>query len=147
MKNIFAKITLFVILSALSLSAGMTKEQIIDNLEFRKAIEARSAKDFKSAFDIFTKLSTKKYAKAKYNLAIMYQLGEGTKQDEQKALSLFKEAAEMGDEDAVVLMAENYYYGRGVKEDRAKAKYYLKSAKKIGNKKAEYLWKKYKFEE
>lgn len=145
MKFIFLLFISIILFS--NVNAGLTKQQKDDSLQYRKAIQAKTAKDYATAFNIFQDLANKNYAKAQYNLAIMYQLAQGVTKDEEKALSLFKKSAELGDIKAMLLMGENYYFGRGVKQNRQKAKELIGKVKDTGDKKAEHFWTRYKLDE
>lgn len=126
-----------------SLFSAQTQTQKKDALTYTTAIKAKTAKEYKKAFDIFTSLSGKEYGRAKYNLALMYQLGQGTPVDEKKAVKLLEEAILLGDIQSMVLMGEKYYNGWGVSKDLKKVKVLIGDAKKAGNAKASFLWDKY----
>lgn len=55
-----------------------------------------------------------------------------------EALSLFKQAAELGDEWAQINLAQMYRDGEGSKVDNAQALYWFNEAMKLGNKTAEF---------
>ena len=51
------------------------------------------------AIDCFEKSRNMMYAKASFNLGVCYEKGLGVRQDLEKAISYFNEAAERGDID------------------------------------------------
>ena len=52
--------------------------------------------DYKTAFTIFEDLAKKGDAKAQYNLGIMYDNGEGVRQDKKRAKEWFGKACDNG---------------------------------------------------
>ncbi|MGX3013232.1 tetratricopeptide repeat protein, partial [Ursidibacter sp. B-7004-1] len=55
-------------------------------------------------------------------LAVMYDNGQGVKQDDHQAVKWFQKAAEQGNAKAQFLLGASYGLGKGVPQDMVKAK-------------------------
>ena len=66
-------------------------------ISFRRSVE----RDFKMAFEWFSKAANQGHAKAQLNLAMMFENGEGTNRDLKKALEWYEKSAAQGDEMAM----------------------------------------------
>ncbi|MCX8615483.1 tetratricopeptide repeat protein, partial [Gilliamella sp. B3770] len=62
-------------------------------------------------------------SEAQYNLARMYEVGDGVEVDKEKALDLYTQAAEQGNEYAQLELAYMYDQGDGVEVNKEKAAY------------------------
>ena len=71
-----------------------------------------------------------------YNLAWKYQNGQGTKRDYKKAMELYRQCADAGDDVAMYRIGQLYENGRGVKKSIDLALKWYKKAEKLGNKSA-----------
>ena len=71
-------------------------------------------------------------ADAQYNLALMYDNGDGTEPDKQKAFYWYTKAAEQGYPKAQYNLAYLYYQGDGIKQDKQKAFYWYTKAAEQG---------------
>ena len=80
--------------------------------------------------------SEKGHAQATTNLAICYQLGNGTDVDHVKAIHLLNKAVKLGDDMAIFNLAQTYLLGVGVKKDETKGWLMLESLAAKGNKRA-----------
>ncbi len=81
-------------------------------------------KDFTTAFQSYQKAATKKYVKAKTNLANFYLQGvpaAGLQQDKPKAYALLVEAAKEGHERAIFNVANMLEYGDGIPQNVGEA--------------------------
>ncbi len=58
---------------------------------------------------------------AKYNLGIMYLIGEGVEKDYKEAVRWYREAAELGYAKAQLYMGVLYFKGKGVPQDYVRA--------------------------
>ncbi|MCX6052658.1 MAG: tetratricopeptide repeat protein [Campylobacterales bacterium] len=88
----------------------------------QKAHNAYNAKDFKTAFEIYSKLSENGNADAQTSLAYMYQNAQGCEINEAKALELYTKAAESLQPYALFNLAIFYTGGLGgVAHDQFKA--------------------------
>lgn len=64
--------------------------------------------DFKSAFEFFEKSCNEGNAKACFNLAVMYDKGEGVKKSKPKAMQYFQKACDNGEMQVCVLLGVIY---------------------------------------
>ena len=61
------------------------------------------------------------YAKAQFNLGLMYYNGRGVRQDYTKAVQWYRKAAEQGDAKAQSNLGVMYDNGQGVRQDYTQA--------------------------
>jgi uncharacterized protein len=73
---------------------------------------------------------------AQYNLAVMYDDGQGVPQDYAVAMSWYRKAAEQGDPDAQVNLGILYGMGQGVPQDYVIAHMWFNLAASGGHKNA-----------
>lgn len=92
----------------------------------------RERKDFESAFKLLNLAAQKNHLYAQYNLAVMYQRGDGVEKDLEKAYFYFTQAAEHGFANAQYNLGNMYLSGDVVKKDLEKAKEYFKLAANQG---------------
>ena len=106
LKTLFInKILLFLVVSMVSLSA--------------------MALDFNET----QRLANQGIGDAQFNLGLMYNNGNGVRQDYAKAMEWYTKAANQGHADAQANLGYIYQYGNGVRQDYAKAReWYLKAA-------------------
>ncbi|MFK5937532.1 MAG: tetratricopeptide repeat protein [Sulfurimonas sp.] len=97
--------------------------------------DAFANKNYQKAFTLLQKASDNGDVNAKYNLALMYYRGDGTKQDIPKSLELLEVAAKQGNEKALQNIGRVYM--QIIKFD--KAIYWLEKNAKQGDKNAYYL--------
>lgn len=76
-------------------------------------------------------------AKACYQMGLMYQHGQGTAQNNTKAMECYVKSAEMGDPDGQVALGWMYEHGSGVGQDFAKAMKWYRKAADQGNAKGQ----------
>ena len=95
----------------------------------------RFKRDYKEASQWYKKAITHaNLPNSKHNLANLYNNGAGVKQDEDKALELYKESAKQGYHYAQYTLALNYCKGSGgVSEDFGKAYYWFQQSYHNGN--------------
>ena len=67
-----------------------------------------------------------------YNLGVLYDTGEGVRQNFYKAFGLYQKACKQNHAAACHNLAVLYYHGQGVKEDLAMAKKYYNKACRLG---------------
>ena len=101
--------------------------------DFKEGLSAYHQGDYKTAFNEFTILAEQGNASAQYNLGVMYENGEGVKQDYFKAKEWYTKAAEQGDASAQYRLGGMYSLGRGVRQDYFKAKEWFGKACDNGN--------------
>lgn len=73
-----------------------------------------------------------------YWLADSYYHGDGVEPNEEKAVPLYRRAAEQGHSDAQHMLSDCYREGKGVAEDHAQAVQWLRKAAEQGNTGAQY---------
>ena len=86
------------------------------------------------AFNMLTRLPKGKLnAVSNYLLGQMFELGEGTNQSFNKALSYYMQSAEQGNTDAICKLGNFYQLGRGVERNDSLAFCYYNKAANEGN--------------
>jgi hypothetical protein len=83
--------------------------------------KAYNAGDYATALKEFRPLAEQGLADAQYNLAWMYEHGEGVTQDYKKALKWYRLAVEQGDATAGHQLGVMHHYGWGVKTNYKEA--------------------------
>jgi hypothetical protein len=84
--------------------------------------------DFATAFKEFKAGAEKGEAAGMYDLAALYNKGEGVSQDDAESSKWYLKAAEKGHISAVNVMGERYLLGKGVKQDTGEGIKWLKKA-------------------
>ncbi|HGJ9472111.1 TPA: tetratricopeptide repeat protein [Neisseria gonorrhoeae] len=72
-------------------------------------------------------------AAAQFNLGVMYENGQGVRQDYVQAVQWYRKASEQGDAKAQYNLGLMYYDGRGVRQDLALAQQWLGKACQNGD--------------
>ncbi|AAW90172.1 sel1 repeat family protein [Neisseria gonorrhoeae] len=72
-------------------------------------------------------------AAAQFNLGVMYENGQGVRQDYVQAVQWYRKASEQGDAQAQYNLGLMYYDGRGVRQDLALAQQWLGKACQNGD--------------
>ncbi len=90
------------------------------------ADEAYYLKDFSTAFTLYEELAEQGDAAAQFNLAFMYDVGDGIPQDFKQAFKWYKKAAEQGVAEAQYNLSVMYLNGqysdqRGIKYNYVQA--------------------------
>ena len=62
----------------------------------QKGVSAYASGDYTTALQEFTELAEQGYAKAQFNLGLMYAKGQGVPQDYKQAVKWYTKAAEQG---------------------------------------------------
>ncbi|ENT1444965.1 sel1 repeat family protein [Neisseria gonorrhoeae] len=70
---------------------------------------------------------------AQFNLGVMYENGQGVRQDYVQAVQWYRKASEQGDAQAQYNLGLMYYDGRGVRQDLALAQQWLGKACQNGD--------------
>ena len=109
MKNIF-----YTIILSFLFSSGVFAD-------WEAGVDAYQAGDYKTALKEFRPLAEQGLADAQFNLALMYEHGEGVVQDYKKALKWYRLAAEQGDATAGHQLGVMHHYGWGVKTNYKEA--------------------------
>ena len=118
-------------LIALLLGASLSlASPVMANIQddFDAGVSAYRTQNYKQAFYFFEKLAKEGYAKAQYNLGVMYRDGKGVDQDKEQAIYWYFLAARQGYLNAQVQLAKLYYENMDFKQ----SKYWLEQAKKQG---------------
>jgi TPR repeat protein len=89
---------------------------------FEEGIAAYDKGDFAAALALWRPLAEQGDGAAAFNLAHMYEKGEGTARDEAQAAHWYLEAARKGDADAAFQLGLRYENGVGVDSDPAAAR-------------------------
>ena len=89
--------------------------------DWEAGVDAYQAGDYKTALKEFRPLAEQGLADAQFNLALMYEHGEGVVQDYKKALKWYRLAAEQGDATAWHQLGVMHHYGWGVKTNYKEA--------------------------
>ena len=90
--------------------------------QFQQGIEATTRGDYQTAFKLWLPLAEQGEANAQYNLGLMYDKGQGVKQDDVEAVKWYRQAAEQGYAKAQYNLGVMYYQGEGVRQDKGQAK-------------------------
>ena len=95
-----------------------------DTLEqqFQQGLEAIKRGDYQTAFKLWLPLAEQGDASAQFNLGMMYDNGQGVKQDDVQAVKWYRQAAEQGYAKAQYNLGVKYYQGEGVRQDKGQAK-------------------------
>ncbi|ENW6316992.1 sel1 repeat family protein [Neisseria gonorrhoeae] len=72
-------------------------------------------------------------AAAQFNLGVMYENGQGVRQDYVQAVQWYRKASEQGDAQAQYNLGLMYYDGRGVRQDLALVQQWLGKACQNGD--------------
>ena len=90
-------------------------------------------KDKASAFEWYKKAAEQDYPQSVCYLADFYEYGiGGAEHDTDKAVRLWKKAAELGDKEAPFILGNLYYYGTHVEQDCNEAvRWYRMSAQRL----------------
>ena len=105
------------------LSLGLAQEVWADDVpDFKKTLQAAG----------------QGYAKAQFNLGLMYYNGQGVRQDYTQAVQWYRKAAEQGDAKAQYNLGVMYDNGQGVRQDYTQAVQWYRKAAEQGYAKAQY---------
>ncbi|UZO08517.1 uncharacterized protein OCT59_028771 [Rhizophagus irregularis] len=88
--------------------------------------------------DCYRKAAEKGHITAQNNLGYLYQHGEGTEKDLNKAIYWYNKAAESGDKVAQFNLGYLYQYDEGTEKDLDKAIYWYNKAAESGDKVAQF---------
>ncbi len=102
-----------------------------------KVCRKLSVSDCQNIFKWFKKAAEQGHTEAQYELALMYDMGEGVEYDFQKSFYWFEKAAQQGHSAAQYELALIYDVGDGVEKDFQKAFYWFKKAAKQGDTRAQ----------
>jgi hypothetical protein len=118
-----------VLSAAMVLGASAVHAEHAD--EYTAGFMAAHEGDYSKAAQSWDELAKQGDARAQFNLALMYHGGVSVPYDEEKAVSLYLQAAENGHPRAQQYMAVGYQEGWfGLKQDFMRANYFYKKLKK-----------------
>ena len=95
--------------------------------------------NYKKAFEWYKKAAEQGYAKAQYNLGIMYYHGRGVDVNYKKAFEWCEKAAEQGYADAQHNLGVMYHYGHDMEKNYKKAFEWYEKAAEQGYAQAQYF--------
>ena len=107
--------------------------------QFQQGLEATMRGDYQTAFKLWLPMAEQGYAGAQFNLGVMYENGDGIKQDDFEAVKWYRKAAEQGDADAQLNLGNMYANGRGVKQDDVESVKWHRQAAEQGYAKAQAI--------
>jgi hypothetical protein len=96
--------------------------------DINEAIAAYNRKDYPTALKQFRALAALGDANAQYDLGLMYQSGQGVKEDDKEAVAWFRKSAEQGLAQGQTQLGMMYYSGEGVAQDDAQAATWFRKA-------------------
>jgi hypothetical protein len=114
------------------------KPQPLDQKKFDEAAAAYDAKDYDTAYKLFTELADEYDVAAMRNVALMTRDGLGTKKDPERAQDMMEEAAKRGLPNAQYDLAAMLLDGEAGPPDRAAALPWLELASSAGHPLAQY---------
>ena len=76
--------------------------------QFQQGLAAAEKGDHQTAFQFWKPLAEQGYASAQFNLGVMYDHGQGVKQDYLEAAKWYRKAAEQGHRDAQFYLGVMY---------------------------------------
>ena len=104
---------------------------------YNNGVLAYQQANYPSAFNYFRIAAEQGVDKAQYNLATMYESGEGVAQSKSSALYWYRKAADQGHRDSQVALADAYDKGEGVTRDAATALQWYRKAAEQGDAEAQ----------
>ena len=110
--------------------------------QFQQGLEATKRGDYQTAFKLWLPLAEQGDAQAQFNLGLMYDKGQGVKQDDVEAVKWYRQAAEQGDAKAQVMLGFSYILGKGVQLNKSLAKEWFGKACDNGYQKGCQLYSK-----
>ena len=85
------------------------------------------------SFHWLSQAAAQSHERAQYHLGVLYQNGEGVKQDDSLAYFWFRRAAEQGYAPGIYRLGRCYLEGRGVTASEANAIECFRAAARLGN--------------
>jgi len=104
--------------------------------DYNKGLKAYNAMDYATAIKEWKPLAEQGYAKAQYNLGLMYKNGNGVLKDATEAVKWYRLAAEQGDAQAQRNLGHMSSNGNGVLKDNLTAHMWYNIASANGSKAA-----------
>lgn len=104
---------------------------------YERAYDLHNQGRFAEALSLYQYLAEQGYAKAQFNLGVIYDLGQCVTQDYAQAVYWYIKAAEQGNANAQYNLALKYQTGQGVTQDDTKAAFWYRKAAEQGDTKAQ----------
>jgi TPR repeat protein len=134
---VFCLIVLLLPLSVAISACERKSEEAIQRV-FDDASAAYEQGDYATAYRLIKPLAEQGYAKAQYNLGVLYNKGVGVPQDYTEAMKWYRKAAEQGLADAQYNLGVMYHEGEGIPQDYAEGLNWFRKAAEQGNADAQY---------
>ena len=96
--------------------------------QLQQGLEATKRGDYQTAFKLWLPLAEQGDASAQFNLGMMYDKGQGVKQDDVEAVKWYRQAAEQGHAKAQFILGGLYWLGKGVQVNKSLAKEWFSKA-------------------
>ena len=106
--------------------------------QFQQGLEATMRGDYQTAFKLWLPMAEQGYAGAQFNLGVMYENGDGIKQDDFEAVKWYRKAAEQGYANAQSNLGAAYSAGRVVRQDDVEAVKWFKKAAENGSENGQF---------
>ena len=106
--------------------------------QFQQGLEATMRGDYQTAFKLWLPMAEQGYAGAQFNLGVMYENGDGIKQDDFEAVKWYRKAAEQGYANAQSNLGAAYSAGRVVRQDDVEAVKWFKKAAENGSQNGQF---------
>ena len=100
---------------------------------FEDGVAAYERGEYGTAFRLWRQFAEQGYPLAQYNLALLYEKGQGIAQDSSEAVKWYRQAAEGGVAAAQVNLAVRYARGEGVARDNLEAAKWYRLAAEQGD--------------
>jgi len=133
----FCLIVLLLPLSVAITACERKSEEAIQRV-FDDASAAYEQGDYATAYRLIKPLAEQGYAKAQYNLGVLYNKGIGVPQDYTEAMKWYRKAAEQGLADAQYNLGVMYHEGEGIPQDYAEGMKWFQKAAEQENADAQY---------
>ena len=104
--------------------------------QYEQGLTAYKQSDYQTAFKLWLPLAEQGNASAQFSLGVMYNNGQGVKQDDVEAVKWYRKAAKQGDASAQGMLGAAYILGKGVQVNKSLAKEWFRKACGNGEQKA-----------
>jgi len=105
----------------------------IANANMSKATKMQYRGFYKRAFDCYLMAYKHGKVEAAFEIALMYEVGEGVERNEERAVEWYLEAAKLGHKEAQNELGDRYWCGNGIVKNVQEAAYWYAKAAGNGN--------------
>ena len=133
MKQLLILLTLAITSTTFASASSPFHSLIVEKRSNHMEVSVKAPLPLEKKFFFALRASKAGNFQAKYDLAMMYALGQGVQKDARKAFNLFHEAARKAHVKAKYCMGVNFEKGLGVKAQPELARYWFKLAAKAGD--------------